>query len=32
MASSDDDPSSSGNDDDYDPIAALDDFGDQKEA
>lgn len=31
MASSEDEPSSSG-DDDYDPFAALDDFGDQKEA
>ena len=32
MASSDDEPASSSNDDDYDPFAALDDFGDQKEA
>ena len=31
MASSEDEPSSSG-DDDYDPFGALDDFGDQKEA
>ena len=32
MASSEDAPSSSGDNDDYDPFAALDDFGDQKEA